>query len=43
MHSTRLTNPAIEISELPPLDLIILSHANRYECGGSERTEFKGI
>jgi L-ascorbate metabolism protein UlaG (beta-lactamase superfamily) len=26
MHSTRLTNPAIEISDLPALDLIILSH-----------------
>ena len=26
MHSTRLTNPAIEISELPPLDLVLLSH-----------------
>jgi L-ascorbate metabolism protein UlaG (beta-lactamase superfamily) len=26
MHSTRLTNPAIEISDLPPLDLIVLSH-----------------
>jgi L-ascorbate metabolism protein UlaG (beta-lactamase superfamily) len=26
MHSTRLTNPAMEISDLPPLDLIILSH-----------------
>jgi L-ascorbate metabolism protein UlaG (beta-lactamase superfamily) len=26
MHSTRLTNPAIEIAELPPLDLIVLSH-----------------
>jgi L-ascorbate metabolism protein UlaG (beta-lactamase superfamily) len=26
LHATRLTNPAIEISELPPLDLIVLSH-----------------
>jgi L-ascorbate metabolism protein UlaG (beta-lactamase superfamily) len=26
MHSTRLTNPAVEIGDLPPLDLIILSH-----------------
>ena len=26
MHSTRLTNPAIEIADLPPLDLIVLSH-----------------
>src|ERR1041385_6725205 len=26
MHSTRLTNPAIEIWDLPPLDLIVLSH-----------------
>jgi L-ascorbate metabolism protein UlaG (beta-lactamase superfamily) len=26
MHSTRLTNPAMEISDLPPLDLIILPH-----------------
>jgi L-ascorbate metabolism protein UlaG (beta-lactamase superfamily) len=26
MHSTRLTNPALEIHELPPLDLIVLSH-----------------
>ena len=26
MHSTRLTNPAMEISDLPPLDLIVLSH-----------------
>jgi L-ascorbate metabolism protein UlaG (beta-lactamase superfamily) len=26
LHTTRLTNPAIEIRELPPLDLIILSH-----------------
>jgi len=26
MHSTRLTNPAMEIGDLPPLDLIVLSH-----------------
>jgi L-ascorbate metabolism protein UlaG (beta-lactamase superfamily) len=26
LHTTRLTNPAIEIHELPPLDLIVLSH-----------------
>jgi L-ascorbate metabolism protein UlaG (beta-lactamase superfamily) len=26
LHTTRLTNPAIEIRELPPLDLIVLSH-----------------
>ena len=26
MHSTRLTNPAIEIHDLPPLDLVVLSH-----------------
>jgi L-ascorbate metabolism protein UlaG (beta-lactamase superfamily) len=26
MHSTRLTNPAMEIHDLPPLDLIVLSH-----------------
>lgn len=26
MHSTRLTNPAMEIADLPPLDLILLSH-----------------
>jgi L-ascorbate metabolism protein UlaG (beta-lactamase superfamily) len=26
MHSTRLTDPAMEISGLPPLDLIVLSH-----------------
>ena len=26
MHSTRLTDPAIEIGDLPPLDLILLSH-----------------
>lgn len=26
LHSTRLTNPAIEIGDLPPLDFIILSH-----------------
>jgi L-ascorbate metabolism protein UlaG (beta-lactamase superfamily) len=26
MHSTRLTDPAMEISDLPPLDLIVLSH-----------------
>jgi L-ascorbate metabolism protein UlaG (beta-lactamase superfamily) len=26
MHSTRLTNPAIEIHDLPALDLVILSH-----------------
>jgi len=26
MHSTRLTDPAMEIGELPPLDLIVLSH-----------------
>src|ERR1051325_1094121 len=26
MHSTRLTNPAIDIQDLPPLDLIVLSH-----------------
>lgn len=26
MHSTRLTDPAINIEELPPLDLVILSH-----------------
>ena len=29
MHSTRLTNPAMEIRDLPPLDLIILSHFHR--------------
>lgn len=26
MHTTRLTDPAIDIHELPPLDLIVLSH-----------------
>jgi L-ascorbate metabolism protein UlaG (beta-lactamase superfamily) len=26
LHSTRLTDPALEIGELPPLDLIVLSH-----------------
>lgn len=26
MHSTRLTNPAMDIGDLPPLDLIVLSH-----------------
>jgi L-ascorbate metabolism protein UlaG (beta-lactamase superfamily) len=26
MHSTRLTNPALEIHELPPLDFVLLSH-----------------
>jgi L-ascorbate metabolism protein UlaG (beta-lactamase superfamily) len=26
MHSTRLTNPAMEIEDLPPLDLLVLSH-----------------
>jgi L-ascorbate metabolism protein UlaG (beta-lactamase superfamily) len=26
LHTTRLTNPAVEISTLPPLDLIVLSH-----------------
>ena len=26
MHSTRLTNPAMEIQDLPPLDLLLLSH-----------------
>lgn len=26
MHSTRLTDPAMEIRDLPPLDLIVLSH-----------------
>jgi len=26
MHSTRLTNPAMEIEELPPLDFVLLSH-----------------
>jgi L-ascorbate metabolism protein UlaG (beta-lactamase superfamily) len=26
MHSTRLTNPAMDILELPPLDLVLLSH-----------------
>jgi L-ascorbate metabolism protein UlaG (beta-lactamase superfamily) len=26
MHSTRLTNPSMDIKDLPPLDLIILSH-----------------
>lgn len=26
LHTTRLTNPAIEIHDLPPLDLIVLSH-----------------
>lgn len=26
MHSTRLTDPAMEISDLPPLDLVLLSH-----------------
>src|SRR5215208_8067919 len=26
LHSTRRTNPAIEIEDLPPLDLIVLSH-----------------
>src|SRR4051812_10228131 len=26
LHTTRLTNPAVEISALPPLDLIVLSH-----------------
>jgi len=26
LHTTRLTDPAVEISELPPLDLIVLSH-----------------
>jgi L-ascorbate metabolism protein UlaG (beta-lactamase superfamily) len=26
MHSTRLTNPAMDVHDLPPLDLIVLSH-----------------
>ncbi|HEX2279006.1 MAG TPA: MBL fold metallo-hydrolase [Candidatus Tectomicrobia bacterium] len=26
LHTARLTNPAIEIDQLPPLDLIVLSH-----------------
>lgn len=26
LHATRLTNPAIEIRDLPPVDLIVLSH-----------------
>lgn len=26
LHTTRLTNPAIEIKDLPPLDFILLSH-----------------
>ena len=26
MHSKRLTNPAMEIADLPPLDLVVLSH-----------------
>jgi L-ascorbate metabolism protein UlaG (beta-lactamase superfamily) len=26
MHATRLTNPAMEIHQLPPLDLVVLSH-----------------
>ena len=26
MHTTRLTNPAMEIHQLPPLDLVVLSH-----------------
>jgi L-ascorbate metabolism protein UlaG (beta-lactamase superfamily) len=26
LHTTRLTDPAMEISDLPPLDLILLSH-----------------
>lgn len=26
LHTTRITNPAIEMDELPPLDLVVLSH-----------------
>jgi L-ascorbate metabolism protein UlaG (beta-lactamase superfamily) len=26
MHTTRLTNPAMEINDLPPLDFVLLSH-----------------
>lgn len=26
LHATRLTNPAIDIHQLPPLDLVVLSH-----------------
>src|SRR3954470_23562006 len=26
MHSTRLTNPAMEIQDLPPVDILVLSH-----------------
>src|SRR5438270_14054088 len=26
MHSTRLTNPAINFEDLPPIDLVLLSH-----------------
>lgn len=26
LHTTRVTNPAIEVNELPPLDFILLSH-----------------
>jgi L-ascorbate metabolism protein UlaG (beta-lactamase superfamily) len=26
LHATRLTNPAIDIGDLPPLDLVVLSH-----------------
>ncbi len=29
MHATRLTNPAMNIRDLPPVDLIILSHFHR--------------
>jgi L-ascorbate metabolism protein UlaG (beta-lactamase superfamily) len=26
LHTTRLTDPAIELADLPPLDLVLLSH-----------------
>src|SRR5690242_11161958 len=26
LHATRLTNPAMDIGDLPPLDLVLLSH-----------------
>ncbi len=29
MHSTRLTNPAMEIGDLPKIDLVVLSHFHR--------------
>src|SRR5215203_4379883 len=44
LHATRVTNPSMEIEDLPPIDLIILSHfhGDHFDQVAEERLD-KGL